>query len=439
MDENIEKPFMKLINEKVWTLFSSSYQDTLDEKSYTPDTILKIGMEKQEFYCHRLILITASDFLRKILLPIAPETIPVILLPDLSPSVFELVVKYIYYGEIEVSVKNYAEFLDACKLLELKDKEEAKSEKIETESEPKESENEEKGVEQQKLCNKEKIEEILTKDDEDDDDEIERELMILDKFEESIEENVMNSTVVDSRSDSRSSYQTRDESIEERTPDRFDRKSSILNKRNKQNTHLTKEFIKMDSWLQKRCKNALMGYIKKFYKTQDIPVTSRILGNIRDSRLIIRDNKLIRAIHDCGLCDQPLTLDYKFDKRKEFIYYSNAAMLYHFSSKHNVKNEVEEPKTLTLTPERKIRARDALIKSVEKTYKKLGSMPQQVEEIIRSSCTLIAEDKKLIKGVHYCSLCEAKIDLGYGVDLGEIFFKMENLKQHLNRKHDARF
>lgn len=102
------------------SLFSKTYEDTLDPNCDAPDMIIKIGSEKHEYFCHRLILAAASDFLETVIETATPGTIPVILLPDVSVVVIEFVLKCIYYGEVQISAVHYADFVDTCKLLELK-------------------------------------------------------------------------------------------------------------------------------------------------------------------------------------------------------------------------------------------------------------------------------------------------------------------------------
>lgn len=291
---------IKVKNEKVWNLFSNMYHDTNDEDSYTPDTILKVGAHKKEFYCHRLMLITASDFLREILTPIAPETTPVILLPDISPSVFIFVKRFIYHGEIHVPENGYEDFLAACKMLQLKffvNEPITESIKIENEEESDDtgSKNTEKcenskknefvGIE--KLSENfisETIDDLLKKIHEENgiiqinSTESEDLLVETDGDHEMLD----NLSLVNHPSDNPPApSETSNDEYYEFCDDDID---SII--------------------LKDEVKTTLTQYIRKIYKRLEVPITAQIKQKIDKSKLDFEKNKLKRGIHECGLCDQ---------------------------------------------------------------------------------------------------------------------------------------
>lgn len=111
---------IKIKNGSAIKQFSQLYTETLNENCCTPDMVIKVGPQKLEYYCHRLMLISASEFLSTIISTTNYGTIPVLLLPDLSLTVIDYVLFYIYYGEVQVPSDVYKEFIDACKMLKLK-------------------------------------------------------------------------------------------------------------------------------------------------------------------------------------------------------------------------------------------------------------------------------------------------------------------------------
>lgn len=111
---------IKLTNHTGLTSISKIFEETLDQSCYTSDLIIKVGPAKYEYYCHRLIFATASNFLRSIIESATPGTIPVLLLPDVNVAVIDYVLLYMYYGVVQVPVEHYQDFVEACQLLQLK-------------------------------------------------------------------------------------------------------------------------------------------------------------------------------------------------------------------------------------------------------------------------------------------------------------------------------
>lgn len=120
MERSVLQKRIKIRNDEAVSLFSTMFDDTYDENSFSPDAIIKTGPEKYEFYCHRLVFAAASDFLETLLGTATPGTIPVILLPDVSTKAMQYIIMYVYFGETKVPFDKYVEFVEACKLLQLK-------------------------------------------------------------------------------------------------------------------------------------------------------------------------------------------------------------------------------------------------------------------------------------------------------------------------------
>uniref|UniRef100_A0A336MKP9 CSON002504 protein n=1 Tax=Culicoides sonorensis TaxID=179676 RepID=A0A336MKP9_CULSO len=90
-------------------------------KSLGCDIVLKIGPNLQEFKCHQSILSFSSDFLSKLIL-IAHEKHkdPILILPEFDPFIIEMVLAYIYSGEINLPNNLIKTFCETCSLLEIK-------------------------------------------------------------------------------------------------------------------------------------------------------------------------------------------------------------------------------------------------------------------------------------------------------------------------------
>lgn len=253
MNRSIIQTHTKFYNNAVTALFSDSYQDTLDEASLTPDLILKIGLEKQEFYCHRLVLAASSDFLQTIIATATPGIIPVILLPDLNPIAIEFVLIYIYYGEVQVPATQYTDFVEACKLLDLKSP----------------------------------TDQIQLVEHVDDQGEIEVKL-------EPHETNDNIETVeLIGTNDNLSEYHYV----------KLEEVSGSKSKRKRKKEKFKVGKINATPEVSRIAQERLIQAIKRAYTSLGIVITDDIERNIAESRIIIENHLLIRGIHNCGLCD----------------------------------------------------------------------------------------------------------------------------------------
>lgn len=83
----------------------------------TTDCIIRV--QEKEFLCHRIILSFASSFLKQILEE-PYESCSAIILPDFSADVVKLVIGLMYTGECYVLRQQRQEFIQLCTLLQLK-------------------------------------------------------------------------------------------------------------------------------------------------------------------------------------------------------------------------------------------------------------------------------------------------------------------------------
>lgn len=103
--------------------FNCHVQETLQTlliKGYANDLCLKVGLQRTEIRCHRMILTFASEFLAEALKSCAAGKIPVLILPDIEPEIMEYVLQYVYCGELRIPSEKFLEFVDACNVLQLK-------------------------------------------------------------------------------------------------------------------------------------------------------------------------------------------------------------------------------------------------------------------------------------------------------------------------------
>lgn len=513
----MKKPpkILKVQNEKLWSLFSNSYHDTLDETSYTPDTILKVGVEKREFYCHRLMLITASNFLREILLPIAPETTPLILLPDLSASGFEFFMKYIYYGEVEVPMNYYTEFTEACKLLQLKDTLEIEEAEIEQE--------EEEGAQifekDEAVSDAERDDEVAAEESEDarddeapmvehDDaidyaaaiDEVIEDEMAVDEIivpndgeipeiefvtldlEQKIEKTpekkvetskrrISNVAAQTSTPKTSKKQKTDSEVVSENAPSIIDVEEYIPTQNHKEtlpsNTQATKclvtNVVKMTPDLEKSAQESLINCVTNIYKLFGVLIDEKIKNNIKNSKIIIENEKLKHGTHLCGFCDKSFDLKYQFNQQTNEIFFvhgyalGNHIKFLHHNSKSTLKStlssscssetsenssgKVNKPcslisyeKVQMLSSVEKIKALVSLRSSVRKAYEKseVDITEQKIHERIENS-ELIFEGDTLMKGKHQCGFCDDFYSVNYYVHSKSesLFFKYDRFHNHL--------
>lgn len=235
------------------------FQEYYENDTY--DLILKTGQEKQEFYCHRIMLGFASDFLSHLISTTTPGTVPVLLLPDIKTSVVSYVLMFVYRGQVCVPNEHYEDFLDACRLLELKgipgdikEKEEEESEEI------------------------------------DDDDEIFM-LMDVEDADGNTLENASNVENDEDPSTSSTNY------IKNRGDGEFRPMNPIKVEITPENS---KQFY-----------NRVVQVIKSTYQNFGVPLTKKVQNNIKNTKLVVSDNKLLKSDHICALCDRNIAFPYR--------------------------------------------------------------------------------------------------------------------------------
>lgn len=247
---------IKFQNNAVTTVFSSTYKEN---DGFTADAIIKIGPEKYEYSCHRLILAASSDLLRSIIESATPGTIPVILLPDLNASVIEFVMTYIYYGEVQIPAYIYADFVDACKLLQLK----GPTDEIQ-----------------------------VVKAGEEDDEELAEVPM---KLEDDIEVEDFIETVELTEGSADDTEMAEESYVE---PQDFDTSS---HKRMRKTSLVGKVTVTPE--IEQKAQDRLVQAVLRAYTSLGVKITPFVRRHIRTSRIVIENGVLVRGIHFCGLCD----------------------------------------------------------------------------------------------------------------------------------------
>lgn len=462
--------------------FSKTYEDTFDEARFTPDLVIKIGPDKEEFYCHRLMLVAASDFLRSVISTVATETTAVILLPDLDSTVMECVLMYIYYGEVLVPTKIYADFAEACKLLQLKGIEDrvqlvdtsGRFGEMETGGDQYDLEEFDIGVvDKIETGDYEVIEiplniasvETMTEIDNPSTGTNDKLKKRKQKFKPSVHKKLIHE-----------GYDMRSKRQVSGLKSSLGQKIRSLNLK-EHPPYLSKKIV-LTPKTKETAKFLLMSCIKRAYQRLDITLTEKIESNIKDSKLIIENNKLMRGEHRCGLCHELCPFSYRMNSITNSINFRSEVFKIHLQKNHQanlnfVETEMQsesdqsdskelitkitdqnalsesEPskdaseaediieeteqssssscreipnkkktnanKTIKLNPTIKKRAKIALIRSAQRAYDKLGiSLTPELKFNIKESA-LITENNKLIRGVHVCGLCHKKYSFNYQV------------------------
>ncbi|XP_063700444.1 uncharacterized protein LOC134830792 [Culicoides brevitarsis] len=308
---------IKIRNDQVFTQFSKSYEDTLDQNNVTPDVILKIGKEKYEYYCHRIMLASASNFLRMVLRTATPGTIPVIILPDVNYTVVDYVLMYIYYGEVQVPEVKYADFVEACKLMDLKAP----------------------------------IDEVIqfVDDDEDEEEEEEDDEFIDSSEYGDIEAGEIQDVEFLDGTESQNSQETDTKPKIQNPPlpqPKHYRVSLTENSRigqyqPQQRMRMSKGGSKFETKridatpsVRKRAQECLVLSVQRAYNSLGIVISAMIQTKIKESRLVIENNQLVRGITCCGICNFQINVAYRVSRNTGFIVYSNHSLKQHLTRKH---------------------------------------------------------------------------------------------------------
>lgn len=259
------------------------------------DLILKTGVDKKETGCHRMILALSSEFLRKIISTAVPGTIPVIILPDIPTSVVQYLLLYVYKGEVAVPSEVYQDFIEACNLLELKGSQEDVNMVSIVDTE----------INLPPLDIGVKMECYEIDDDSEDDS---NDLMYQDyqgSYFEEISDNVV-------------------------PPNNIQKKTKRENYVSQQKISVTPDQVES---LRGRLKTVL----KCVYEACNSGFTERIAENIERTKLIIHDDKLIKAEHACGLCNTVIPVSYMIKKRTgRFQAWINTSVRSHLSRSHQL-------------------------------------------------------------------------------------------------------
>lgn len=113
MEENVRYK-MPSATEKLCELQRSIYFNSDDH-----DTIL-ISADGTVFKSHRLILSGSSEFFHLLLKDVPISNIPTIYIPDVDTTIMELLLAFIYLGEVDMPMLLTSTFFDTCNYLQIK-------------------------------------------------------------------------------------------------------------------------------------------------------------------------------------------------------------------------------------------------------------------------------------------------------------------------------
>lgn len=94
-------------------------QQYLFNNSIACDCIL-VAAEGKKIHTHQIILSSASEFFRKLLSEVPAAIEPTIHIPDADSNVLEAMLKFIYTGETNISIKHLTDLLELCEVLSIK-------------------------------------------------------------------------------------------------------------------------------------------------------------------------------------------------------------------------------------------------------------------------------------------------------------------------------
>lgn len=280
------------------------------------DLILKTGPDKKETGCHQMILAVSSDFLRKIITTSTPGTIPVIILPDIKSTVVQYLILYLYKGEVEVPSEVYQDFIEACHLLQLKGSV--------NDDQPSNNPNKASTVDSE--INLPPLDIGVKLEPEPGELQHER-LFYPDQDMECYEVGDDSNDFMYQDYQGGSSFDANNHTNAQNLP-----------KKAKRESYVSQSKISVTPEETESLGGRLKTVLKCVYEACSAGYTERIAENIERTKLIINDDKLIKAEHACGLCETIIPVSYMIKKRTGgFQAWINSSVRNHLSRSHQLK------------------------------------------------------------------------------------------------------
>lgn len=311
------------------------------------DLVIKTGEEKHESFCHKMVLAFSSDFLRQVLSTITPGTTPVLLLPDISTDIIDYMMVFMYSGQVKIPSEKYTDFVDACKVLQLKGMSWNEEEQEILEDHVEESvevdfdnnmELEEKPA--HFMDNSLEIDseysgnEVIDASEDMVPDYIEEESENANIFEisEHIEGNHskvrLKSEYIKSPFDTSKIFSltkvTKEHQMIQFTPPSENHHRITIRKEH----HLRdpQQKISLNEENTTTIREKLIAAILNVYKDLDM--------KLKDVQLIVKDNKLQKGVYQCSLCQKMISVVYTVDKKGKFRQWVNSNLKRHIVRTH---------------------------------------------------------------------------------------------------------
>lgn len=305
------------------------------------DLVIKTGEEKHESFCHKMVLAFSSDFLRQVLSTITPGTTPVLLLPDIGTDIIDYIMVFMYSGQVKIPSEKYTDFVDACKVLQLKgmswNEEEQEifedhveeSVEVEFDNNMESEENPAHFIDNSLEVDSEYSgNEIIDANEDMAPDYIEEESENVNVFDlsESIEGNHskvrLKSEYIKSPFDTSKIFRlpksTKEHQMIQFTPP--------INLRKEPHLRDPQQKISMNDNNITTIREKLITAILNVYKDLDM--------KLKDVQLVVKDNKLQKGVYQCSLCEKMISVVYTVDKKGKFRQWVNSNLKRHIVRTH---------------------------------------------------------------------------------------------------------
>lgn len=313
------------------------------------DLVIKTGLEKHESFCHKIVLAFSSDFLRQLLSSITPGMAPVLLLPDIDSEIIDYLMVFMYLGQVRIPTEQYADFIDACKVLQLKgmswddEDQELIEDHVEESSEVLQTH--ETLVEEVPDKNTETkrkrtflVDERLEEDsDLSGTEDIELDEMVTDYIEDDSDATIfeVNQPTEASHSKVRlkSGYlqdpfdATKVFPLPKASKRKFLPDTPVLTLKRAQHIRDPQQKIALNESNMTIIRQKLITAIMNVYKDLDF--------KLKDVQLVVKENRLQKGIYHCSLCDKMISVVYTVDKKGKFRQWVNSNLKRHIIRAHS--------------------------------------------------------------------------------------------------------
>lgn len=312
------------------------------------DLVIKTGPEKHESFCHKIVLAFSSDFLQQVLSTVSPGTSPVLLLPDIRTDIVDYLMVFMYSGQVRIPSEKYSDFVDACRVLQLKgmswNEEEQEimedPEELEQEVHSQGNLEEETGMTMSMETNEKTlhfIDDPAELDSENSVSEVIEHEMIPDYIEEESDTDVFE--LHQPLESNHSKVRLKSDYL--KNPFNATKVFRLPNSSNQlkvcappiikhQKFHVTgrepQQKITLNDSIITSIREKLIAAILGVYKDLDL--------KLMDVQLVVKDNKLQKGVYQCSLCDKMISVVYTVDKKGKFRQWVNSNLKRHVIRAH---------------------------------------------------------------------------------------------------------